>query len=251
MCSYAMAVECQNTDEKLIKIKGTDIGYAMYNKKTYAQKLEKCDYKFMCLYTGGEWAIENKESKDLNVTGISSCLNSDVYDKNNNAYGNYCWCKITQLDNYKVLSSWNMVKKFEKYKYDPQNSLKTNEYEQARVKKNNITDCVNMCAQECQSNLSQLIKSVSGYYVCADALHKVNDVICVVDNKFIKAKKISIFEDVAQISTDDGDIILVRDTQDEKNLVYVGEYNDVPIYLKWASGKFYAGHKIYSMEECM
>ena len=250
------ALDCQDKDERLIKIDSSQIGYTIYNKKQYANKLEKCDYKFVCgLYTDGDWKrVNSQDSKNFNILGSSLCLNAPDYNAENNTYGSYCWCNITEIDNYKVAADWAYIKKFEKYVFD-ENKHKTNEkmtdYEKERINELNLKDCMNNCADLCQSNLYQSISKVQGYYVCDKALYKIANVKCAVNKKFINAKNISVFETSAQIETDNKIIYFEQDKSHTKDLIYIGEYEYNKVYLKVNKGKIYVGHQDYSLEECM
>jgi hypothetical protein len=249
--SPGVALECEDGDEKFVKIDGNQIGYNMYDTNTYADKLKKCEFRFECgLYTGGDWGKTNAKQHEFNVVGGSRCFDSDEYSVDKSTYGSYCFCNIKQLDNFKVLSSWVYIKQFQKYVFDEtkfSDSEQKAKREKERVNSQNLEDCMNNCASACQSNMSKLIKKVQGFYTCGTALYKKTNVKCVADNKFINAKKISVFDDVAEIITEQSNIVFTKGDND----IYVGEYDDDTIYLKVKNNKIYVGNNTYSMEECL
>lgn len=254
LCPMVFAAECVD-DDKLILIKENQIGYSMYNETVYTNQLKKCSsYDLTCdLYTGGEWKLRNRNSHDLNVVGRAFCL--DSYEFNNgNKYGSHCYCKIQELDNYKVLSDWVYVKHYQNYIFDENQTYSSEadkKFKQNDVISKNIKDCENNCAQSCQSYLSNLIKAVRGYYVCDKALYKATDVICSIDKQLVKAKTIFVFDDTAEIKTKDDSIVFIRDKNDTKNLTYVGTYAGAMVYLKVVNNKIYVGDKTYSLEQCL
>lgn len=252
-CPLVFALDCPD-DEKFIPIQDNQIGYSMYDYTMYANKLEKCKGTDCDLYTGGEWKVKNISSDNLNVVGKSLCLDSDDFNKKTSKTGSYCHCSIQELDNYPVLADWINVKVYERNVFDEDKkyfSEHEKKQERQRINDKNTQECMDNCSRDCQSNLSKLIKVVHGYYVCDKALYKTSEVICVIDSQIIKAKTISVFDDIAEIKTKNESIIFYRDKKDSKNLIYVGSYDYTDVYLKVDGNKIYVGTKSYSMEECL
>lgn len=254
-CPLAFAMECSD-GEKLVKITGDQIGYSMYNETVYANKLGKCgDYDFKCdSETGGKWKLRNKDKPDdFNITGQALCLDSTEFNTNAKI-GPYCYCKIQEIDNYKVLSDWINVEFYQNNIFD-ENKKYSSETEKTR-QKNQINDknnqeCMNNCAHTCQSRLYKLIKTVHGYYVCAKALYKMTNVLCGIGDKIIKAKTIQVFDNIAEINMGDTSIIFTKDSLNSKETIYTGEFEYEPVYLKIQNNSVYVGHKLYSMEKCL
>ena len=109
-CSVVFAMECAD-DEKLVRINSSQIGYNMYNEAMYANKANKCE-------TCGEWKLRNKNNPDnLNIIGRALCLKSEEFNKDAET-GPYCYCKIQEIDNYKVLSDWVNAELYQNHVFD-------------------------------------------------------------------------------------------------------------------------------------
>ena len=243
ICSNAFAMECSD-DEKFIPISENQIGYSMYKESIYAEPIQGLK--------GGKWALKNIETKDVGVIGSALCLDSEEF--NNDTIGSYCYCRISEIDGYKVLSDWVNVRHFANNVFDSDKKYSSEFAEKMakqQVDEKNIKDCKDKCTGFCQGNMSALIKKVRGYYVCDKALYKKTNVMCVVNNKFLKSKYIHVFDDIAEINLDDTSIILTRDKTNTQTLFYVGEFEYDPIYLKIENNKIFVGNKTFSMEECM
>lgn len=253
--SPVFAVECENSDEKFVKINSGQIGYSMYDTKIYANAQHKCTNKFDCdLYTDGDWASKNKDQANFYIQGTSACLDSDEYNQDTNTYGSYCFCNIKQLDGYKVLSDWVYVKHFQNNIFDEgkfTNSPQRATYEKQRIDTANLDDCMDKCSDVCQSSLSKLINSVNGFYTCGIPLYKKTNVNCVIGNKIVKAKQVLVFDESAEIVADKYNIVFAKDTSDKNNLFYIGKYGYTTVYLKIVNDKIYVGNQTYSMQECM
>lgn len=244
-CSFAFAIECPD-DEKLIRITGDKIGYNMYNNTAYANKAS-CK-------TCGEWKLTNKDTpKDLNIIGRAVCLDSDVFNEHSES-GSFCHCKIQEIDNYKVLSDWNDMKHYQRHVFDEDKKYSSETAKRSQKKyiddKNN-QDCMDNCTQKCLQNLSKLMKTIHGYYVCDKALYKAANVLCTAGKRFIRAKTIQVFNDIAEIDMEDDYIVFTRDSSNTQDFIYMGKYEYEPVYLKIQNNSVYVGNKLYSMEECM
>ena len=149
------------------------------------------------------------------------------------------------------------IRNFNQYKFDeneyadkPGHEYKAKQKKE-KIEARNINDCMNNCALQCQSKLSSLVRGVRGYYVCDNATYKLTNVKCVIDKKFIKAKSVLVFDDIAEIQTSSDSIVFIRDTNDKKDFVYIGKYDNDTVYLKVKNKRIYVGRKSYSMEECL
>lgn len=255
-CSNMFAVDCQNMDEKFVKVDTSKIGTDMYDKNTRADKIEKSDYlglRFNGLYNGGRWGITNKKDKSFNVTGLAICIdNNGTLDFKNINQGQYCWCNVESIDNYQVASKWHNVKEYNRHIFD-ENKYKDKpnlaQQKEKEAKEFNIQDCMNGCAASCQTKKSELIRGIYGYYICEKALYKLQNVKCEIDRDFINAVSISVFDDIAEIKMLDGNIVFTRENQNDFN--YVGKYDDEPVYLKVKNNSIYVGRQNYSMQECL
>lgn len=252
--SNVFSIQCPD-DEKLIKVDGNVLGYNMYNKVLYTNELQECSARINCdLFTGGEWALKSYESDNFSLVGQSLCLGTEAYSKTANTIGSNCFCKISELDNYKVLSDWVNVKLFQSNVFDEYkkySSESAKKYAKESVDKSNIRDCMNSCSRVCKSYLSNLIRTVRGYYICDKALYKVTNVRCGIDNKIVRANTIFVFDDGAEINMDNDSIIFGRDKTNTQELTYVGEFEYDTVYLKVKDNKIYVGNKIYSLAECL
>ncbi len=244
-CTVVFATECQD-DEKFVPIKDNQIGYSMYNEALKTEKMEGLN--------GTEWKLRNKTSYDQNVIGHALCLDTEEFSENSNKTGPHCFCKIKEIDNYKVLSDWTNVEHYQNHVFD-ENKTYSSEMAKRMQKKNiedqNKRDCMYNCPNTCQSKLYKLIKTVRGFYVCDKALYKISNVRCTIDNKFVKAKNILVFEDIAEINMGDSSILFTKSTENTQDLTYVGEFEYEPVFLKVQNNTIYVGRKTYSMEECL
>ena len=252
--SNAFAIDCQNKDEKLVRING-GFNISIYNKHVYANKLHKCESSFNCdLYDGGEWKTTNKDSDNFNIIGTSICSDSYEYKYDKNQTGPYCWCRIKEMDNYRILSEWTNVKLFQNHVFDEYKQYKSEyikENERKKIIKLNIQNCMDECPKTCQSNIAKMYNNIRGYYICDTALIKKEDVFCTIDKKLIKAKRLSVFDDIAEIDTGETSIVFERDTTNPTNKVFITEYEHDKLYLKVINNGIYVGRKNYSMEECI
>ena len=250
-CSFSsgFAIDCGDMDEKFVKIEGMKLTTNIYNKEVSASKIDKYDYKMLeGDYVGGKWILQNEKDTNLNVSGVSMCIDDDLnVDFKNIVKGEYCWCKVNFVDNYRVSSQWQKVKKYDAYTL---NESKPNiEQQKIFVKEQNIQDCMNNCATSCQKNQSGLFRDIDGFYVCGSAIHKLSDARCVIDNKFINAKSILVFDDIAEIQIrDGGNIVFAR--ENENDFYYVGKYNGINAFLRIKNNKIYVGMDRYLMKEC-
>lgn len=244
--SSGLALDCPNNDEKLIAIDNSQIGTSMYKTKQDIEPLEKCKQSFNCqLYTGGQWALNGNEPTS-NISGISTCA-----DETRTKYGSNCYCKAQIIDNFKVGADWILVKDFQIY---TPNILSHTDPETARrqIEQQAQSDCEHECPKYCQTQLSQIIKGVHGFYTCANSLYKTQNVKCVLGDKIITASEIKVFDDSAEISEH---LFLQRDTSNPNDFIYIGQYNDNTAYLRVTNTtekpKFFVGEKLYMMTECL
>lgn len=247
------AIDCQNRDEKLIKVDAPKLTTDMYNKTITADGINRRNYKTADgAYKSGRWKAQNEKDENLNVVGVSICSdNNESLDFKNIKVGNYCWCNIESIDNYRISSKWHNIKEHDSYKFD-ENKYKDNEklakQKQEETKDKNIQDCFSNCANSCLMKRSSLIHKIDGFYVCDDALYKLQNVRCTIDNKFINATSILVFNDMAEIQMlGGGSIIFTLDN----NSNYIGEYDNLPIYLKVKNNDIYVGRKELFVKECL
>ncbi len=230
--SNVFALDCKDKDERLVLIPvATDIGYKMYDEKMHANKLTYCN-GFRCerIYTGGEWRVINKESSDMNISGLSLCLDSDIYDAENNKPGPNCFCNVTKLDNYKILSDWVNVKEFEAKDFKQYKSKNSDETDQERDDRQSREACENKCSETCQSNLSKLIRYLKGFYTCDNALYKTSKLMCNMNKRFIDLYDIKVFDDLIELTLNKEKIIM-RKYKDSDEF-YETRYRDQLLYLK-------------------
>lgn len=242
-CPVVFATECQD-DEKFNPIKEEQIGYSMYNESIKPDKIEDIN--------GVEWKIINKSAQEQNIVGIALCLDTEDFSERTNKMGPYCFCKIKEIDNYKVLSDWVNVEYYKKYIFYENESYPSEtmkKMQRKNTEEKNKQECMAGCPKNCQSNLYKLIKTLRGYYVCDKSLYKISNVKCVIENKFIKAVNIRVFEDVAEIDMGDDSIIFTKNPEDKQT--YVGKFENEPVFLKVQNNAIYVGRKSYSMEECL
>ena len=247
------AIDCQDRDEKLVKVDAPKLATDMYNKTITADGIKRRDYKTADgAYTSGRWKVQNEKDENLNVVGVSICSdNNESLDFKNIKVGNYCWCNIESIDNYRISSKWYHIEEYNNYKFDV-SKYKDNEnlakQKQEDMKNNNIQDCLANCAKSCLTKRSSLIHKIDGFYVCDDALYKLHNVRCTVDNKFINATSILVFNDMAEIQILGGGSIVFTS---ENNSDYIGEYDNLPIYLKVKNNEIYVGRKKLWLTECL
>ncbi len=238
-------------DEKLVKVDAPKLATNMYDKKITADIIEKYDYKTADgAYTSGRWKVQNEKDENLNVIGVSICTDNDEsLNFKNIKIGNYCWCNIESIDNYRISSQWHNIKEFNNYKFDESKYADNKQQAQKQlVRDKNIADCFFKCASSCQEKHADLIHKVDGFYVCGDALYKLQNARCTIDNKFINAASILVFNDMAEIQILGGGSIIFTP---ENNSDYVGEYEDAQIYLKVKNNEVHVGRKKLSMKECL
>ena len=254
--SSGFAVDCQDgMDEKLVRVEASKLDTNMYDKKISANKIEKWDYKSIeAAYTSGRWVLQNEKDENLAVIGVSICADSDeVLNFKNINIGPYCWCNVESVDNYHVSSEWKNVKEYERHKFDEtkyENKKDLAKQKEKEAKEKNIQDCMDECSSTCQSRHSSLIRKINGFYTCEKSKHKLQNVRCTVDNKFITAQSILIFDDMAEIRLLGGGSIIFTPWQ-EKSSDYIGEYENLPIYLRLKNKGIYVGRETYSMKECL
>lgn len=247
------AIDCQYRDEKLIKVDAPKLATDMYNKTITADGINRRDYKTADgAYTSGRWKVQNEKDENLNVIGVSICTDNDEsLNFKDIKIGNYCWCNIESIDNYRISSQWHSIKEFNSYKFDESkyaNNEKLAKQKQEETKDKNIQDCFANCADSCLIKRSNLIHKINGFYICDDALYKLQNVRCTIDNKFINATSILVFNDMAEIQILGGGSIIF--TPDD-NSDYIGDYNNAPIYLKVKNKEIYVGRKKLFMKECL
>ena len=254
--SSGFAIDCQDgMDEKLIKVESDKLGTNMYNKKISADKIEKWDYKSADgAYTSGRWSLQNEKDNNLNVMGVAICIDDEeILNFKNINIGPYCWCNVESVDNYRVSSEWKNVKEYKKYEFDEtkyENKKDLAKQKEKEAKEKNIQDCLADCSAACQSKYSNLIRRINGFYICEKSKYKLLNARCTVDNKFITAKSILVFDDIAEIQLlGGGNIIFTPENTNSSN--YVGEYEHLPIYLQIKKNEIYVGRKSYSMQECL
>ena len=253
---YGFAIDCADgMDEKLIKIDATKIDTTLYSKKIKHNEIERLAYKNMDSYAGGRWSSQNEKDTNLNVSGVAICVDSDVnVNIKNINVGPYCWCALRSIDNFDVSSNWTYAHEYSSHKFDddeyadkPDKAAK----KEKEAKDKNIQDCLKRCAESCQSHQASMIHKINGFYKCDKSLYKSMDARCVLDNKFIHAKYISIFDDVAEVRlAGGGSIVFTREPDDKNNFDYVGKYDGDAVYLRWKKNSIYIGRKIYSLQEC-
>lgn len=243
--SSGFAIECQNMDEKLISLDASKLNTNVYNKKVSANKIEWIDYKLINnSYTGGRWQLKNKEDDNMNASGFAICVDNDQ-DLNfkNIVRGPYCWCNVDTVDNYRVSGNWYKSKEFDRHQFDEKDESK-----KGAAKEKNIQECMNDCAKYCQDRYATLIHTINGFYNCGRAIYKLQDVRCVIDKKFVNAKTILVFDDMAEIQMLGGGSIVFTPENDN---VYVGKYENDIIYLKLKNKSIYVGRDKYSENECL
>ena len=210
-CLPGFAIDCQDvTDEKLVKVEADKLDTNMYNKKISANKIEKWDYKSADgAYTSGRWTLQNDKDTNLNVIGVSICTDNDEFlNFKKIKIGPYCWCNVESVDNYRVSSEWKNVKEYNSHKFDEtkyENKKDVAKQKEKEAKEKNIQDCLDDCSVMCQLKYSSLIHKINGFYTCEKSKHKLQNVRCTVDNKFINAKSILVFGDIAEIHQFGGD----------------------------------------------
>ena len=253
---YGFAVDCADgMDEKLIKIDAKKIDTTLYSKKIKHNEIERSAYKNTDSYTGGRWTSQNDKDINLNVTGVAICVDSDekLNFKHINV-GPYCWCAITGIDNFDVSSNWTYAREYGSHKFDVDKYADKPDkaaQKEKEVKDKNIQNCLKGCSESCQVRQASMIHKINGFYKCDKSLYKSMDARCVLDNKFIHAKYISIFDDVAEVRlAGGGSIVFTRETDNKNNFDYVGTYDGDSVYLRWKKNSVYIGRKIYSLQEC-
>ena len=251
------AIDCGGRDEKLVKVDAAKLATNMYDKVISADKIEKYNYKTADgVYTSGRWKVQNEKDKNLNVIGVSICIDNDEnLNFKNIKMGNYCWCNVESIDNYRISSQWHKRKEYKYHKFDEtkydgkKESVKeAAKQREKEAKEKSIQDCFNDCASACQENRDSLIHKINGFYVCDDALYKLQNARCTIDNKFINAASILVFNDMAEIQILGGGSIIFTP---ENNFDYVGEYENEPIYLRVKNKEIYVGRTKLSMKECL
>ena len=253
--STALALDCQDADEKFVKVDAPKVDTSMYDKKLSVDKIESVDYKSADgAYTSGRWSLKSSKDDNLNVMGVSICNDSDEnLDFKNIKKGNYCWCNIESIDTYRVSSKWRKGREFKLRQFDETKYTNKQEQLQQKIKEDKgkkIQECMDNCAKTCQEKYATLIHRIDGFYVCGKSLYKIENARCVVDNKFINAKSILVFDDIADIQLlGGGSIILSR--ENENKFDYVGEYESGKVYLKVKNGGIYVGRKASSVQECL
>lgn len=254
--SSGFAIDCEDgMDDKLIKVESNKIGTNMYDKKISADKIGKWDYKSGDgTYTSGRWILQNEKDDKLNVVGVAICAdNNAILNFKNINMGPYCWCNVESVDGYRVSSKWQNVKEYNRHKFDESKYINKKEIaiqKEKETKEKNIQDCMNECSATCQTKDADLISKINGFYTCEKSKYKLQNVKCTVDNKFINAKSVLVFDDIAEIQLLGGDsIIFTPENTNSSN--YVGEYDNAPIYLQIKNNKIHVGHKSYSMQECL
>ena len=251
------AINCEDMDEKLVKVDAPKLATNMYDKKITADKIERYNYKTADgAYTSGRWKIQNEKDENLNVIGVSICADNDEsLNFKNIKIGNYCWCNIESIDNYRISSQWHKRKeykyhKFDESKYEGKKDTVKEAAKEKEAKEKSIQDCLDDCASACQENRDSLIHKINGFYVCDKALYKLQNVRCTIDNNFINATSILVFNDMAEIQILGGGSIIF--TPDQMNpSYYTGKYEKSPIYLKVKNKEIHVGRKMSSMKECL
>ena len=160
---------------------------------------------------------------------------------------------MESVDNYRVSSEWKNVKEYKRYDFDEtkyENKKDLAKQKEKEAKEKNIQDCLSDCSAACQSKHSSLIHKINGFYICEKSKHKLLNARCTVDNKFLSAKAILVFDDIAEIQLlGGGSIIFTPENTNSSD--YVGEYEYLPIYLQIKKDGIYVGRKSYSMQECL
>ena len=255
--SPGVAIECGDMDEKLVQIDAQKLNTKMYDKKVFANKIETWDYKLISdSYKGGIWSLKNEKDDNLNVSGVAICIdNAESFDFKRINRGPYCWCGLRTVDNYDVSSDWHYAHEYKFNKLDESKyANKPDKIWQAEkeVQEKNTQDCMNKCAESCQEQQNDMIHKINGFYKCDKSVYTVQNMRCVIDDKYINAKSILIFDDIAEIQKlGGGSIVFTRDDTNKNVFDYVGKYNDETLYLRLKNKQIYIGRKIYSMKECL
>lgn len=255
--SPAVAMDCADGKvEKLIKIDAARLDTNMYNKKVSADTIESWDYKLVSdSYNGGRWSLKNEKDDNLNVSGVAICIDSDEnFDFKRINRGPYCWCGLRTIDNYDVSSDWRYAREYKSHKFDENKYAgKPDKARQAEreAKEKNIQDCLNKCSESCQGRHGSMIHKINGFYKCDSAVYKLQNARCVIDDKYINAKSILVFDDIAEIQKlGGGSIVFTRDDSNKNAFDYVGKYDGENLYLRLKNKQIYIGRKTYLMKEC-
>ena len=95
------------------------------------------------------------------------------------------------------------------------------------------------------------INLVDDSYTGGRATYKLENARCVIDNKFVHAKSILIFDDMAEIQILGGGSIVFKREEDNKLFDYVGKYQGDTIYLRLKDKQIFVGRNKYSAKECL
>jgi len=255
--SSVFAIDCGDMDEKLVILdNASKLDTNIYDEKGAHNKIELVDYKLIDgSYTGGRWSSRNKQDSNLNVSGFAICIDNDEYlNITNINRGPYCWCRVEKVDNYSVGSIWESIKEFDNHEFDEskyEGKKDKAEQKKKEVEEKNIQDCMRNCATACQERRANLIHKINGFYNCGRAIYKIQDARCVIDNKFVHAKSILIFDDMAEIQILGGGSIVFKREENNKLFDYVGKYQGDTIYLRFKSKQIFVGRNKYSAKECL
>ena len=255
--SSGFAIDCHDgMDEKLVKVEANKLDTNMYDKKISANKIEKWDYKSANgSYATGRWMLQNEKNNNLNVVGVSICADNDeILNFKDINIGPYCWCNVETVDNYRVSSDWKSVKEYKRYKFDEtkyENKKDIAKQKEKEAKEKNIQDCLNKCSESCRERHGSMIHKINGFYKCDSAVYKLQNARCVIDDKYINAKSILVFDDIAEIQKlGGGSIVFTRDDSNKNAFDYVGKYDGENLYLRLKNKQIYIGRKTYLMKEC-
>lgn len=250
------AIDCGDMDEKLVILDASKLDTNMYNKKGVHDKIEWVDYKLIGdSYSGGRWMLKNEKDDNLNMSGFAICTDNDSdFNLKNINRGSYCWCNVETVDNYRVSSNWEKVRKFNSHKFDEskyegKKDKAAQKEKEAREK--NMQDCMYSCSTACQERGASMVHKINGFYSCGRAISKLENARCVIDNKFINVKSILVFDDMAEIQIlGDGSIVFKRE-ENNKLFDYVGKYQGDTIYLRLKDKQIFVGRNKYSAKECL
>ncbi|MBO4672533.1 MAG: hypothetical protein J5608_02690 [Alphaproteobacteria bacterium] len=189
---------------------------------------------------------------------ISLCLeSSEPDDFDRQKPGAYCWCKITAFAENPLSANWTFLKQYNTHKFNEEKlRAKKNitETEIQRQKedtaKQNSQDCATKCQSTCESRLTTLKSDINGYYICDTAQYSATNIQCAVDAKILDIERITFFDDIAELLTKRIQIVFKRDTTNTKDISYIGEYKNKPIYIILQGNKISLGRKWYSMDKC-
>ena len=255
--SSVFAIDCGDMDEKLVILdNASKLDTNIYDEKGAHNKIEWVDYKLIGdSYTGGRWSSRNKQDSNLNVSGFAICIDNDEYVNITNINrGPYCWCRVEKVDNYRVSGNWEKIKEFNRHKFDETKYEGKKDkalQKKKEIEEKNIQDCMDNCATACQDRRANLIHKINGFYNCGRATYKIQDARCVIDNKFVHAKSILIFDDMAEIQMLDGGSIVFKREENNKLFDYVGKYQGDTIYLRLKNKQIFVGRNKYSAKECL